>query len=78
MHPPAAPPHRLPAPHNPPKHSTLAHPAQRPASDALRHTVQGMPAWMQKAKQAGNQTELRDQGETDKCSISPGAFHEDS
>lgn len=52
MHPPAAPPHRLPAPHNPPKHSTLARPAQRPASDALRHTVQGMPAWMQKAKQA--------------------------
>ncbi|KAL3151444.1 Protein SPT2 [Trebouxia sp. C0009 RCD-2024] len=45
-----APPSRVPPQHNPSKQSAHARPAA--AADALRHPAQGMPAWMQKAKQA--------------------------
>lgn len=51
MHPSGPPPGRMPASHHPNRQSTLARPT---ASDAGRHAAQGMPTWMQKAKQAGD------------------------
>ena len=54
MHPSGPPPDRMPASHHPNRQSTFARPSQQPASDASRQTAQGVPAWMQKAKQAGD------------------------
>ena len=51
MHPSGPPPGRMPASHHPNRQSTLSRPT---ASDAVRHAAPGMPAWMQKAKQAGD------------------------
>lgn len=51
MHPSGGPPGRMAASHHPHRPTTLARPT---ASDASRHPAQGMPAWMQKAKQAGD------------------------
>ena len=40
------------------RQGSLGYAAQRPASDAQRYSAQAMPAWMQKAKQAGVQAKL--------------------
>ena len=47
-----------PLPPSNPRQGTLGHAAQRPAADAQRYPAQAMPAWMQKAKQAGVQAKV--------------------